>query len=813
MLLLTGATAPAVLAQDYCTLLLVGTEITDAGDGDGFADTNETLQIGISLQPRCSDPATEGLSDCVAWLSTESPAIDCLRKMEILVGDLPTPGPAVTPVERFEIKIGAVDRHDLGLGPDDSLEASLTIDVHCMNGASLLSISERLVLPLDLNVSDLGQTPIGWEEGFEGCGNDPGDPLQGTAFFAANIDAGLPGNNNSEGLSNSDGWRCQYSDPDWANAASYNHSSGEICYPGSFLSHANAIFWQVDGSTISDSPDGGRAFRGEKSMYYGIFLGAANENFTTPLSPVESVAMIDPINLGVNNPQLSFWQQISLADSRAVGGSRVLRNVDRGVVQIQLYDPAGNQISPWMNLTPLQNTYDQQAEDNFYNCTFDPIDDGNTEDDFFDPSDPSRKHGPSSTCYPNFSWAFLGSTTGTYAAGNVGNATTPPALGDVPAMGWGTWIESKIDLAEFRGRRAKLRYLVSSITTGYTENYYLQFGSGNNEEDDGWWIDEIAVDETLPDPAVFTNDRFLLGSCTGSGVPCIGQCRSSLAPCSDATPCTEGEGDCVMPCAPGETCSGLPPGCDVGCTQAWANAFVEPEGPLNPVTVVMSETDDPLTVNLAAPFDVETGAEPSTLDACIDGFREYRFCISGDPDGTGSGLPDADCDDAWDRPVCDSCSSDWSLASQALLSPAVVTTYAMQVRCSSAPECGDGRTLQIDVECASGNSNATGLRQVRALDRQTLTWHGPLNVDWVRGSFSSSAEIGNYVADFTDVAAIATSIPMDGDPPAGTGYYYLVKKDGAPPFFQINRCDTATWRSGGDAEQNEPARNNVFGNP
>jgi len=32
-----------------CGLNLVGTHITDNGDGDGIADTNETLQIGVSL--------------------------------------------------------------------------------------------------------------------------------------------------------------------------------------------------------------------------------------------------------------------------------------------------------------------------------------------------------------------------------------------------------------------------------------------------------------------------------------------------------------------------------------------------------------------------------------------------------------------------------------------------------------------------------------------------------------------------------------------------------------------------------------------
>jgi hypothetical protein len=117
------------------------------------------------------------------------------------------------------------------------------------------------------------------------------------------------------------------------------------------------------------------------------------------------------------------------------------------------------------------------------------------------------------------------------------------------------------------------------------------------------------------------------------------------------------------------------------------------------------------------------------------------------------------------------------------------------------------------VECASGNPNTFGLREIRALDEQTLTWRGPLNVDWLRGSFLTGTDIGDYVADFTDVASFASSIPMDGDPPAGTGYYYLVKADGPMAPFVIYLCDTKTWRSGGNAELGEPARNGAFGDP
>jgi len=799
---LLAPAAPDAQAGDefYCFLQLVETHITDNGDGDGFADTNETLQIGMTLEPRCAG----GLSNCIARISTESPAIDCMRRPEILIGDLPATGPAVTPEETFEIKIGEIDRDDLGLGPDDPLEATLSLDIRCGGLTSWRPV--EIKLPLDLNLSDLGQTPIPWGEDFEGGSLG--------LFSPQNNDAGMPGANNAEGLENADGWRCQFSDPDWINSETYNQASAEDCFPGMNLSQANAVFWQVDGAGVTASPDGGRAKSGTRSMYYGIFIDQpASDIFTTPISTVEAVGTTDPVNLGTEAPRLSFWQQISLMDYRTLANPRPGETLDRGVVQIQLTDEADAAPGDWASLSAVVNPYHATIAENHFACTFDPIDDGNTEDDFFDPTDPWRESGPASTCVGQWVWSFQGDTSeDPFDVANVGHATTPPALGDAPSLGTGTWVRSEVDLTEFRGRIARFRFLVTSIKLS-SETYHDQFGD-NRSGDDGWWIDEIVVDETLAEPAEFANDSFLLGSCSGNGAPCIGQCRLSLAPCSATNPCDAGEGDCVIPCPEGEVCAGPPPDCGANCTEARVNVFVMPDGPLNPESVTTGEPDEWVRLNYRAPFDAETGAEPSWLDVCIDGFQEYRSCVSGDPDGDGPGQPDADCDDPWDGRIRPSRPVEWTLASGDVFSPEVVTTYAIEVRCSSVPDCRDGRTLEVVVECPSGDPNTLGLREIRALDKQLLTWQGPLDVDWLRGSFTSSAEIGNYVEEFTDVGSSVTSIPMAGDPPLGAGYYYLVKADGPVSLFQVGYfCDIVTWRSGGEAESSEPARNGAFGNP
>ena len=56
------------------------------------------------------------------------------------------------------------------------------------------------------------------------------------------------------------------------------------------------------------------------------------------------------------------------------------------------------------------------------------------------------------------------------------------------------------------------------------------------------------------------------------------------------------------------------------CAQAQANVFVEPDGPLNPESVTTSEPGELVVANSRAAFDTDTGAEPSWVDVCIDGY-------------------------------------------------------------------------------------------------------------------------------------------------------------------------------------------------
>src|SRR4029079_16688370 len=105
-------------------------------------------------------------------------------------------------------------------------------------------------------------------------------------------------------------------------------------------------------------------------------------------------------------------------------------NVDRGIVQVQLANSSAQGVGSWRKIAPYENLYETQTTDNYTNCLFDPVDDGNTEDDYFDPTDPERRLGPSSTCAPEFSFSRQGAIfyADTFDAADIHHASDGPGL-------------------------------------------------------------------------------------------------------------------------------------------------------------------------------------------------------------------------------------------------------------------------------------------------------------------------------------------------------------------------------------------------
>ena len=453
---------------------IVNTIVSDNGDGDGYADTRETVDLRLTLQ----NTSGANLSGVTAELVSFSPLV-CISNPTVDVGALAAGEIKLT--DAFSFTVADVDRATLGLGPQDDLSAIFELEITAGTQEQPVYPSD-FTLDFDLDVSG-GAGPTPFLESFE-------ETLG--AFEIENLDAG------KSSLIGSDGFRCQHSDPDWVGS---NDPGRTVCHLGASAAHADAVFWGLSGPDFS--PGGGRGFSGFHALFFGIDFGEPL-NWTTPAQMLEAARTTDPVALGWDgvSPGLSIKHQTSLLDSRLVNAPDG-RSSDRAVVMVQLADDQDDPAGDWIKLHPYQNVYDQQAADNYYNCMFDPIDDGNTEDDFFEPSDPDRRLGPSSTCFPEFSFVDIGETSNAFDAGNVGRADGPGLDG---FWGIGTWIESRFDLSRFRGQRVRLRFLVSALEAGLLENWE-EYGVWNPAAgDDGWWIDDVTIDDALGTPASVTPD-------------------------------------------------------------------------------------------------------------------------------------------------------------------------------------------------------------------------------------------------------------------------------------------------------------------
>ena len=245
----------------------------------------------------------------------------------------------------------------------------------------------------------------------------------------------------------------------------------------------------------------------------------------TTFRHIFSIRTVNTVNIGLagGSPELNFAQQVSFMDSLVVNVSPG-EGGQTGVVQAKII-PNGftplTATTKWFKLYPYENVYDQQGTDDFSNCMFDPIDDGNNEDSFFDPTDPARRLGPSSTCFPEFDFVRQGQTDyrKAFDITDIGLASdgpglqgcsSPPSAVCLPAntpstvFNPGTWVRPRFSLVPLAGRAVILRFLYTAIELSATETSLVFFGRGNISSDDGWYIDDIHVDGALASPIVLT---------------------------------------------------------------------------------------------------------------------------------------------------------------------------------------------------------------------------------------------------------------------------------------------------------------------
>jgi len=691
--------APAL--ANHGGVVVVNTMLSDNGDDDDYADTNETVEMRLTVR----NVDGSNLPTMIALLETDDPKIECVTVPMIEIGPLFAGESRLT--GPFVFKVADVNRTSIGE------TFSVTFDVTIATAQqSDLAVVPTITLNLDLDVSG-GSGPTTFFEGFESGGFG--------AFTTMHLDQGLGGSaTDGSDNDNSNGYRCQYSDPNSPSSNSYGSGNGRDCYLNP-TGRPDAFYWQ----TRVD-----RSYSGTHSLYFGVPL-SPELGFTTPMAQLEAVRTTDPINLGWARacslthsltctddadcppeencvqvtPQLSVKHQISLVDRRTQGPTG--RSLDRGIVQVQLADVAGDPVGDWIKLDPYKNLYDKQAADSFVECFFDPIDDGNDEDSFFDPTDPLRRLGPSSTCFPEFSFAWQGETANPFDPENLGccfydvfNVDTGghPVRGPglEGATGLGTWVEPIFDLYRFGGRRIRLRFLEAGLKAGGHEDWESLFNFNPDPADDGWFIDDVTITDTLAVPAtvsVDTKDNSLLPGLTdgdGDGALCDN--------CPLVTNLTQldSDGDLV-----GDACD--------PCPLEFAFNDIDGDGHCKDVD------NCPFTTN-ADQSDIDADGLGDVCENCPNTANADQF----DTDGNGvgdacNGFEDADGDEFADQ--LDNC-------------PAVANATQQDSDGDSLGDVCDNCPADFNPSQVDGNSDGEGDHCDLNDNLIYLTFSGPDVVDW-----------------------------------------------------------------------------------
>ena len=592
------------------------------GDNDGFADTNELINLVVAF----ANKSGVDLNDLTASLGTTSPNIECITRSSIVVGalaDKASSNPAnYLP---FQFKVANVNRASVS----DVLQAKFTITMRSSQFDALTRAID-LTLDLDLNATG-GSGSANLDESFEaGFGH----------YTLEFLDA------NKASLTSSNGFRCQYNDPGGQNS---NSSGNSDCFLG-FTSDATTGVndWHIHTTTAAGGANKGRAFAGKQSLHLGVHSldSSSPARDTTRLKHIMSIrSKASPaselINLPLSgaNAELSFAQQVAFVDNATYPGVSPGESLQQGVVEIK---PSTPPTAPWIKIYPYSNVYDQQGTDDFPNCMFDPTDDGNNEDSFFDPTDPDRRLGPSSTCYPEFAFVRQGQTdyrkrfdsTDIGLAGDgpgLEGCSNPPTAACLPANtpgavnNPGTWVRTRFSMAPYAGRQISVRFLSTAIEIGSTAYMDSFFGRPNVTGDDGWYIDDIrwtsgpsGASPLLALPITLSIDAATIGSPLACGA------CSAITPALAATPSSLG--------APGSL--------------------------------------------------VTVSAGNSTANACLSGVLQYQFWNNADENGTVGDLADV-------------LLRDWTDNSAFVDAPLMTTQYAVKVRCSSDTSCDTATNFSI----------------------------------------------------------------------------------------------------------------------
>jgi hypothetical protein len=680
------------------SLTLVGTAGTN-GDNDGFADAQETIDMAVTF----TNKSGLDVDDLTATLNSSDPNIECISKPLVTVPAVPAVVLKNTSATSglFRFKVANVNRTNI----DQAVKATFNLTLKSKQ-FDAITRTMTFTIDLDLNASAPGGANPFLED-FEA------GPTNFGKFTLSTLDQ------QKNSLTQSNGLRCPYSDPDGLNS---NGPGRVTCFLGFATDGTSAVNdWHVHTGTPAQSGVG-RAYTGAASVHWGVHNSSGSgKRDTGRFKQLDAIETVNAINmpLASANPELVFAHQVALVDNRGIGNIEAFETADRAVVQVNVLTTTG-QKTTWVKLLPYENVYEEQGTDDFTNCMFDPTDDGNNEDSYFSPTDPARRLGPSSTCFPEFVYARSGDADYRNVADPTHVGMADENAGLQGSINVGTWVRPRFSLLPFIARRIKLRFLGTSIELDAAQLWDTGFFNRDDViTDDGWYVDAIRIDAALGialTVSVDTKTITPLGTC--------GTCSS--------------------------------------------------------ITAALSATPSPT----AGPGQIVTlEAKTSTIDVCLNGLPQYQFWLDGNNNSIVGDAGDTllrdftDSSTFIDAPQVTSrygvkvrCSSAQTCDNA---DGSNATTSLVSVPC---PSTGSAKA----VFGQSVGLNKATLTGAEPDATTTLSWSTSTQVDAVRGNLITlKSSGGNYTG--TVLACLANNVtgaglPSDSvDPGVGGGFYYLVR--------------------------------------
>jgi len=529
--------------------------------------------------------------------------------------------------------------------------------------------------------------------------------------------------------------------------------------------------------TCTNPVPGTCAGTGSSCMHFGFHGGATVNYDTIHLDNITYAYYKPTIQVGLGRvgtdprPTLDFWHQISIFNEFSnldanYGVSAAVIQVlsDRNSNGIQDVGPPADPSKDgwWEKVVPFYGLPTMQRFP-AGNCTYDPTDDGNNENDISEASPTfvfngaGTVFGPSSTCFPEFIYGCAGDTMDPPYDPNEGQidpgafcfpevlANGSPVIRE--GVGPGRWIETKVDLYPYRGRQIWFRFLTTIVQFGF-DTWTTGFGGplGGNR-DDGWYIDDINITGLNASPFTLKADS---DAPPASSCPNPGTCLPITARVSGST---------------------FPTRTDHADNDADGTTDESDEGAFTAVP-----SDAPLRNVL---LNGQDPANPTTTAGCLTGVLQYRFSI----DGNGNGATDAG-----------EVFRDWTEDPHATANPAESSAVAMDVRCSTLQTCVGRATLNVvinDVPYLTfiDNNNIKWSATTGASTYDVATQQGTASpagtgipVDTTGTSAATWLGPGGYFDGMTcninSQAGTTRDISAQGSPGAGRFDLWLVRKHG-----------------------------------